>query len=65
MKLPVPLSRNTRALSLAWLLTPAICQFKPTAPIAGVEDDQVALATFRAACQRWPGTPITLRQGAR
>ena len=20
--------------------------------------------TFRAACQRWPGTPITLRQGA-
>jgi hypothetical protein len=32
--------------------------------IAGVEDYQVALATFRAACQRWPGTPITLRQGA-
>jgi hypothetical protein len=25
----------------------------------------VELATFRAACQRWPGTPITLRQGAR
>jgi hypothetical protein len=22
-------------------------------------------ATFRAACERWPGTPITLRQGAR
>jgi len=33
--------------------------------IAGVEDYQVALATFRAACERWPGTPITLRQGAR
>jgi hypothetical protein len=33
--------------------------------IAGVEDYQVALATFRAACKRWPGTPITLRQGAR
>ena len=33
--------------------------------IAGVEDYQVALATYRAACQRWPGTPITLRQGAR
>jgi hypothetical protein len=30
--------------------------------VAGVEDYQVALATFRAA---WPGTPITLRQGAR
>jgi len=26
---------------------------------------QVALATFRAACERWPGTPITSRQGAR
>ena len=26
---------------------------------------QGALATFLAACQRWPGTPITLRQGAR
>jgi hypothetical protein len=23
------------------------------------------LATYRAACERWPGTPITLRQGAR
>src|SRR6516225_877686 len=29
--------------------------------VAGVEDYQVALATFLAACQRWPGTPITLR----
>jgi hypothetical protein len=33
--------------------------------VAGVEDYQVALATFRAACERWPGTPTTLRQGAR
>jgi len=33
--------------------------------VAGVEDYQVALATFCAACERWPGTPITLRQGAR
>jgi hypothetical protein len=33
--------------------------------VAGVEDYQVALATFRAACERWPGKPITLRQGAR
>jgi hypothetical protein len=33
--------------------------------IAGVEDYELALATFRAACERWPGTPITLRQGAR
>jgi hypothetical protein len=33
--------------------------------VAGVEDYQVALATFCAACERWPGTPIRLRQGAR
>ena len=33
--------------------------------VAGVEDYQVALATYRAACLRWPGTPITSRQGAR
>ena len=33
--------------------------------VAGVEDYQVALATYRAACERWPGTPIALRQGAR
>jgi hypothetical protein len=34
--------------------------------VAGVEDYQVAPATYRrAACERWPGTPITLRQGAR
>jgi hypothetical protein len=30
--------------------------------LAGVEDLQVAKATYLAACQRWPGTPITLRQ---
>jgi hypothetical protein len=33
--------------------------------LAGVEDLQVAMATYLAACQRWPGTPITLRQGTR
>jgi hypothetical protein len=33
--------------------------------VAGGEDYQVALATYRAACERWPGTPITLRHGAR
>jgi hypothetical protein len=31
--------------------------------VASVEDYEVALATFRAACQRWPSIPITLRQG--
>jgi hypothetical protein len=30
--------------------------------VAGVEDYQVALVTYRAAVERWPGTPITLRQ---
>jgi hypothetical protein len=33
--------------------------------VASVQDYQVALATFPAACERWPGVPITLRQGAR
>jgi hypothetical protein len=33
--------------------------------VAGVEDYQGPLATYRAACERWPGPPITLRQGAR
>jgi hypothetical protein len=33
--------------------------------VAGIEDYQVALVTYRAACQRWPGIPSTLRQGAR
>jgi len=33
--------------------------------LAGAEDFQLALATYRAAVERWPGTPITLRQGAR
>ena len=33
--------------------------------IAGVEDYQVAQATYRAAVERWPGAVITPRQGAR
>jgi hypothetical protein len=33
--------------------------------LAGVEDPQVAMATYVAACQRWPKAPITLRQGSR
>jgi hypothetical protein len=31
----------------------------------GVGDYHVALAAYRAAVERWPGTPITLRQGTR
>jgi hypothetical protein len=33
--------------------------------VAGIDDYHVALATYHAACQRWPGIPITLREGAR
>jgi hypothetical protein len=33
--------------------------------LASVEDFEVAMATYRAACQRWPGAAITLRRGAR
>jgi hypothetical protein len=31
--------------------------------VAGVEDYQVALATYHAACERWPGTPVTFAAG--
>jgi hypothetical protein len=30
--------------------------------VAGVEDYQIALATYRATCKRWPGT-LPLRCG--
>jgi hypothetical protein len=33
--------------------------------VAGVDDVEMAEATYRAAVARWAGTPITLRQGAR
>jgi hypothetical protein len=33
--------------------------------LGAVVDLQVAFATYRAACERWPGAAITLRQGAR
>ena len=33
--------------------------------LAGVEDYTLAMATYRAAVERWPNIPITLRQGAR
>ena len=33
--------------------------------LAGVEDFEVAEATYRAAVARWPTARITLRQGAR
>jgi hypothetical protein len=33
--------------------------------VAGVEDYQVALATYRVACEHWPGTPHHIAAGAR
>jgi hypothetical protein len=33
--------------------------------VAGVDDFEVAEATYRAAIQRWPAARITLRQGIR
>jgi hypothetical protein len=33
--------------------------------LAGVEDYTLPMAAYRAAIERWPNTPITLRQGAR
>jgi len=31
--------------------------------LADVEDFELAMATYRAACERWPGASITLRAG--
>ena len=31
--------------------------------LAGVENRDLAVATYRAACLRWPGAGITMRQG--
>jgi len=33
--------------------------------VAGVEDYELAMATYRAAIECWPNIPLTLRQGAR
>src|SRR5262245_53703208 len=33
--------------------------------VAGIDDFEVAVATYRAAVARWPAARITLRQGAR
>ena len=33
--------------------------------VADVDDLTIALATYHAACKRWPHKAITLRQGAR
>jgi hypothetical protein len=33
--------------------------------LAGVEDFDLAMATYRAACLRWPGAAVTIGQGAR
>ena len=33
--------------------------------VAGIEDFELAEATYQAALKRWPGDPIMLRQGAR
>jgi hypothetical protein len=49
---------------LAAQLSPRHPPFASRNGVAGVEDYQVALATYRAAVERWPGGAITLRQGA-
>jgi hypothetical protein len=33
--------------------------------VAGIDDLVVARAAYEAACKRWPGDAVTLRQGAR
>jgi hypothetical protein len=33
--------------------------------VAGIDDLEIAVACYWAACRRWPNGRITLRQGAR
>ena len=33
--------------------------------LAGIENRELAMAAYAAACKLWPGEPIVLRQGAR
>jgi hypothetical protein len=33
--------------------------------VAGVDDFEVAVATYWATCRRWPKAKITMRQAAR
>jgi hypothetical protein len=33
--------------------------------LAGIGNRALAMATYEAACKRWPNEPIMLRQGAR
>ena len=33
--------------------------------IANIDDLELAMAAYEAACKQWPGEAITLRQGAR
>lgn len=33
--------------------------------VADIDDLRVAVAAYEAACERWPGASLTLRQGAR
>jgi len=56
---------KTRTNFTHWVDMGVRCRANIIEHLAGVEDYEVALATFRAACQRWPGIPINLLQGAR
>jgi hypothetical protein len=38
---------------------------EPVEHLAGVEDFELAIATYKAAVMRWPNARIMLRQGAR
>ena len=33
------------------------------AHLAGIENRELAMATYEAACKLWPGDPIVLREG--
>jgi hypothetical protein len=53
-KLPIMSSRNPFLYRIdMW----SIDRAKVLEHLAGADDFQVAMATYRAACERWPGIP--------
>ena len=58
--------KSSRRLEYRWLYPFVMSQFLDEGclpVVAGVDDFEVAEATYRAAITRWPAARITLRQG--
>jgi hypothetical protein len=62
---PIHAEPYRRALAKAGALPFRSCRWSAILGSSSNGSKLCALATYHAACERWPGNPITLRQGAR